>query len=80
MLELSPEEEVAVADPLQVVVAEAVVVGEEEAVEAVVEAVGVGALPQPLAPLHMAMEDQTGASRAIPPLSSKGTDPKASNS
>ena len=65
----------AVAAAEEVVVAEvAVAEGAEEVV------VVVGDLPQPLAPPRMAMEDQTGASKAIPPLFLMGTDPKVSNS
>ena len=47
-----------------------------EAVEAAAVAVVVAeeALPQPLALLRMAMEDQMGVSRAIPPLSLMETD------
>ena len=36
-------------------------------------------LPQPLALLHMAMEDPMGASKATLPLSSMETDPRANN-
>ena len=71
MLGPSPEEEAAVVvGRLQEVAAEAV----GAAVVAEVEDP-----PQPLAPLHTAMEDQMEASRAIPPLSSMGTNPKANN-
>ena len=59
------------ADPLQVVAVAEVVV---------VVAVAAEDLPQPLAPPRMAMEDQMGASKAIPPLSLMEIDPKANNS
>ena len=52
---------------------------EEAAAEEAVVAEAEG-LPQLLALLHMAMEDQMGASRAIPLLSSMEIDPKVNNS
>ena len=64
---LAEEEEAVLKAAVEVVVV-AVVAAEEEA------------LLQPLALLHMVMADQTGASRAIPPLSLMEIDPKASNS
>ena len=65
------EEEEAAVDPLLVVVAEEEVVAVAEEAEA---------LPQPLALLHTAMEDQTGVSKGTPPLSLMGIDQKVNNS
>ena len=79
-----------VADPLRAVVAVEVVAGVEGAVEVVAGVEGAAEvvvavaaaedLPQPLAPPRTAMEDQMGASKAIPPLSLMEIDPRANNS
>ena len=63
------------ADPLRVV---AVVMVGAVVVGAVVAEAEV--LPQLLVLLHMAMEDQTGASKGTPPLSLMETGQKANNS